>query len=333
MLRSIMQLIEGRTAAEWLYVSDASADVAFCRPSRIAPVPNPVMQRLDGGPIRVMVTLTETRSNPAEPEISFPFRPRQMISLLRVLVEERLNAPAERQVESAKVAGRPIRYVASTSETVASPDPDTAPQPTPSTAVPTTSQAIHELAMVIRQKPAGLVRLHGESFVAYMDVPSRIHLTSSSPEADASSLLSNGCAIERDAAPPQGVLRPAPLDRFLCALGAGLPEAQLLPWLDSSMSFQLSNWPDLGAMRDGMRFVGAATGLIRSRRTIGELVQDTGLRMADAIRLLNTCELLGHLTATRVESTERARTRADRSDTGRHRLLSAIRAALGIPVK
>lgn len=278
-VKSMLQLVEGKTAATWTYVEEAGADLAICEPeSTLAQaVSRQATQR--GRPRCVSLVRQGTQPMEDTPAVHAPLRVSDFISML-----------------DATLAAQGVDTSLTTQQLVAASHAEAATQ----------NEGFllaHALRDIVANNSQHTVRLVRDNVSIYV-LPAQASVFASedlSPQRIAElAQVSSGfevTAMGNDAMPAsESGFRRHSLQYVLWNCGLLGTTTDLLPWLPRMARFRLQRWPDFGRLGHKTWQVRLTSILMNNAYTPQQMTSLVQQPIADIRGFLNGCELCGLLT-------------------------------------
>jgi len=276
-VKSMLQLVEGKTAASWTYVEAAVADLAICEPESV--LAQAVMkQASERGRPRCVSLLRQGATPPENIEtVSAPLRVSDFITMLDATLGDVDTSLTTQQLVAASHA-----------EAVAQNEGFLF------------AHALRDILGKDEQR-AHLVT-HGPVFIYVQPAQSTVLANMDlSPEliagiAQASSGLDVRELAADEALRAPGELRRHSLQYLLWNCGLLGPTTDLLPWLPRMARFRLQRWPDFGRLGHRTWQVRLTSILVNNGYTLQQMTSLAAQPVANIRGFLNACELCGLLT-------------------------------------
>jgi hypothetical protein len=290
LVKSLLNLVEANTRADWKFVDEIEADLALCDPQ--SPLARMAMQRAQqvGRPHCVALLHDQNAQSPIPHSIRAPLRVREFIDMLDALCD----------------AGGEAVTPAGPGATSHSHSHATEPAPAPGEPLQglTLADALSKLiATEEENKRSQVWRIAlGDSVLDVILPECRYAL--SGAEVSLQALVD--LALSR---PIQSIVRLAPEDRapssarsvarplqpLLWRIGLVLPVDPGTPWLKEHVALRLKRWPDFGSLGSHKSHLALSALLTKRSWRIDDLVQASGESRAMVLSFLNTCGLCGLL--------------------------------------
>jgi hypothetical protein len=278
-VKSMLQLVEGKTAATWTYSEEPAADLAICEPE--SALARAVMrQAIERGRPRCVSLVRQGGTAPEDTQAVYaPLRVSDFISML-----------------DATLAAQDVDPSLTTQELVAA-----------SRAEAVAQNEGFVLAHVLRDiiaKDNQRTHLITRGDVSIYVQPSQATVLASkdlSPEVIAELAQTSG-AIEvrelgsNDSVPAAGELRRHSLQYLLWNCGQLGTTTDLLPWLPRMARFRLQRWPDFGRLGHKTWQVRLTSILMNNAYTAQQMTHLAAQPIANIRGFLNACALCGLLT-------------------------------------
>lgn len=278
-VKSMLQLVEGKTAASWTHSEQAAADLAICEPD--SALARAVMrQAVQRGRPRCVSLVRQGTPPPEDVESVFaPLRVSDFISMLDA-------TPATQDVDTSLTTQQLV--AASQAEAAAQNEGFLLAQVLRDIAAKD-SQRTHLIArgdVLIYVQPAQATVLANKDL---------------SPEliaelARASSALEVRELGSDDSPPAVGELRRHSLQYLLWNCGQLGTTTDLLPWLPRMARFRLQRWPDFGRLGHQTWQVRLTSMLMNNAYTPQQMTHLAAQPIANIRGFLNACALCGLLT-------------------------------------
>jgi len=278
-VKSMLQLVEGKTAATWTYVDEAAADLAICEPeSTLARAV--IRQATQRGRPRCVSLVRQGVTPPEDTEsVTAPLRVSDFISML----------------DATLASAQDIDTSLTTQELVAAAQAEAVAQNEGFVLAHT----LREIVAKDSQR-THLIR-RGDLLVYVLPSQSTVFANQDlSPElisqlAQASSAL-DVTELKPDEALPEGELRRHSLQYLLWNCGQLGTTTDLLPWLPRMARFRLHRWPDFGRLGHKTWQVRLTSILINNAYTLQQMTNIAAQPVANIRGFLNACSLCGLLT-------------------------------------
>lgn len=276
-VRSMLQLVEGKTAASWAYVDEAVADLAICEPDSV--LARAVIRRAtQRGRPRCVSLVRPGATPPADTESVYaPLRVSDFISMLDATlgaVDPSLTTQQLVAASHAEAAAQNEGFLL--------------------------AHALRDIVGKNEQR-AHLIT-HGPVFIyvqpAQATVLANLDL---SPELIAGIAQASGGLEVRELAPDEplpaeGELRRHSLQYLLWNCGLLGTTTDLLPWLPRMARFRLQRWPDFGRLGHKTWQVRLTSILVNNAYTLQQMTNIAAQPVANIRGFLNACALCGLLT-------------------------------------
>jgi hypothetical protein len=278
-VKSMLQLVEGKTAATWTYSEEAVADLAICEPE--SALARAVMrQALQRGKPRCVSLVRQGAAAPEDTQAVYaPLRVSDFISLL-----------------DATLAAQDIDTSLTTQELVAASRAEAVAQNEGFLL----AQALRDI--VARSEPRTHLIARGDVSI-YVQPAQAIVLANRdlSPEliadlAQASSSVEVRELGSEDSLPGASELRRHSLQYLLWNCGQLGATTDLLPWLPRMARFRLQRWPDFGRLGHKTWQVRLTSILMNNAYTPQQMTHLAAQPIANIRGFLNACALCGLLT-------------------------------------
>ncbi|HEY5761122.1 MAG TPA: hypothetical protein VIU34_35110 [Steroidobacter sp.] len=278
-MKSMLQLVEGKTAATWTYVEEAAADLAICEPdSTLARAV--IRQATQRGRPRCVSLVRQGVTPPEDSEtVAAPLRVSDFISML-----------------DATLAAQGVDTSLTTQQLVAAAQAEAVAQ-----------NEGFLLAHVLRDivaKDSQRTHLIKRGNVLVYVQPAQATVLANrdlSPELISElAQTSGGLEVTElrpdEALPAEGELRRHSLQYLLWNCGQLGTTTDLLPWLPRMARFRLHRWPDFGRLGHKSWQVRLTSILINNAYTLQQMTNLAAQPVANIRGFLNACSLCGLLT-------------------------------------
>lgn len=279
-VKSMLQLVEGKTAATWTYVEEAAADLAICEPE--STLARAVMrQATQRGRPRCVSLVRQGVTPPEDAEsVPAPLRVSDFISML----------------DATLASSQDVDTSLTTQELVAAAQAEAAAQ----------NEGFllaHALRDIVAKDGQRTHRIKcGDLFVYVQPAQATVLANRDlSPEliselAQASSGLDVTELRPDEPLPAEGELRRHSLQYLLWNCGQLGTTTDLLPWLPRMARFRLHRWPDFGRLGHKTWQVRLTSILINNAYTLQQMTNIAAQPVANIRGFLNACSLCGLLT-------------------------------------
>ena len=278
-VKSMLQLVEGKTVATWTYVEEAAADLAICEPE--STLARAVMrQATQRGRPRCVSLVRQGVTPPQDAEsVSAPLRVSDFISMLDATLASAGDVDTSLTTQEL-VAAAQAEAVAQNEGFVLA----------------------HALRDIVAKESQRTHLIKRGDLLIYL-LPSQATVFANqdlSPEliselAHTSSAL-DVTELKPDEALPEGELRRHSLQYLLWNCGQLGTTTDLLPWLPRMARFRLHRWPDFGRLGHKTWQVRLTSILINNAYTLQQMTNIAGQPVANIRGFLNACSLCGLLT-------------------------------------
>ena len=280
-LKALMNVVAGKTAAQWQHAEGLMVTLAFCQPE--SPMARLALGRYasHGLPHCVSVPQAGQQPLPDTRAISVRMRVGEFIALL-----DDISAQV-RRVQTKPAATVPVSAPPATSAAPAAADG-------------------FELARLLHQMqsdPVPRARIIQVDNAWLRLYPASRRYVGSDVDVLAlcRKLQAHGSALSMEPLGDQAAGREShPLDELLWACGQAAGDA-LLPWIAATGRFGLHRWPDFGRLSAGSAAISLAAMMVRNTWPLSALAAQVGGDAAEVHRFINASELVG-LLRTEVEA-------------------------------
>lgn len=279
-VKSMLQLVEGKTAATWTYVDEAAADLAICEPeSTLARAV--IRQATQRGRPRCVSLVRQGTTPPEDIEsVSAPLRVSDFISMLEATLASQGDVDASLTTQQLVAAAQAEAVAQNEGFLLA-----------------------HALRDIVAKNSQLTYLIKRGNLLIYVQPAQATVLASQdlSPELISElAQISNGLEVTElrpdEALPAEGELRRHSLQYLLWNCGQLGPTTDLLPWLPRLARFRLHRWPDFGRLGHKTWQVRLTSILINNAYTLQQMTNLAAQPVANIRGFVNACSLCGLLT-------------------------------------
>lgn len=275
-VKSLLQLVDGKTAARWSYVDELEVDLAICEPDSVLAQATIRQTARNGGPRWVALLRQGARLLPDTPCVYAPLSASDLISIL--------DATQARDDVASRQTGSP-----------AEPQPESGVGPGGNWLL---AHTLHDIA----ENGANHAHRVDVGGVTLLLTPShdRVlaseHLTPASIAALGRSTAGIDVQYlgESDGA-AEAAYRRYSLKYLLWHVGSSGSTTALLPWLPRAARFRLTRWPDFGKVGHVSWQVRLSAQLIRNAHSLQHMAALVARPISEVRAYVNACGMCGIL--------------------------------------
>lgn len=308
-LKSLLEVVNAKTADRWSFVEQDDAHVAICDPA--SALSSVTMRRGASGATRFFSLVDDVSLAAAGTSvIRDPIRAADLIDLLN-LVSSTLSCEAPQKewaalssATSTSIDGRDVFPVAVALRGLAK---------AKTQAVYVLQAGAFEMQVIPAARTVQLMEPVDDAGLRGLAAPG-VHISIRElPATQMSELVAQSCKI----------------DELLWRLGMHGQKSRLLPELPADASFKLRRWPDFGRIEHAPEHLRLAARLVRQKATVLDLAMAAGLPVSNVNAFINACCLCELIEVHAIEHSIRTTSEATATPPRYSGLFRTIRSVLG----